>query len=101
MRSSFGLLRQYSGKASSTTWSRERHSLNTNGPVPTGWLRKSLPHFAAAAGLTTPFQTMARLFRNPADGSFILNTTWLSPDALYEATGPKVNSSYPSTGPVL
>ncbi len=52
-----------------------------NGPLPTGWLRKSLPYFAAAVGLTTPFHTIARLASRAADGSFILNSTVLSSTA--------------------
>ena len=59
-----------------------------NGPLPTGWLRNSLPSLAAAVGLTTPFHTIARLASSAADGSFILNSTVLSSTARYDATAP-------------
>ena len=56
-------------------WLPFTHSLNTNGPVPTGLLPRSLPNFFAAVGeIMKPGRSPSRLSR-PGERCFRLNAT--------------------------
>ena len=63
-----------------------RHSTNLKGPVPTGFLKKSGPCSATAAGLTAALKFIPRVARKVAFGSARRTTKVESSAASIDAT---------------
>jgi len=85
----FGAPPQYASLRASTTFTPGSHISSLNGPVPTGCLTTSLPHFFSDSGLNMKSDWCARYWRNGVSGALSLICTALASSTSTPATLPR------------